>query len=83
MTSNNDNLKLTSSDESLLTDLNTIINETDSIIKGYTDALEKLGIGCTVYINAYDKYIDMSLYDATRLKERMKETIVQAVNNEF
>lgn len=74
---------LTSTDKALLTDVNLIITDTMSVISEYQAALEQLGIVSTTYINTYEKYIDSSLYDAGRLKEKMKERLVQAVNNEL
>lgn len=78
-TSNN----LTSNDKSLLTDVTTIIGDTINTVNGYKTTLDNLAIASMSYNILYERYIDLTLYDATRLKDKMKEMIVKAVSDEF
>ena len=74
---------LTSNEKSLLTDLTTIIGDTVNTINDYKTTLDNLAIAAMSYNVLYEKYIDLTLYDATRLKDKMKEMIVKAVSDEL
>lgn len=78
-TSNN----LTSNEKSLLTDVTTIIGDTVDTVNDYKITLDNLAIASMSYNILYERYIDLTLYDATRLKDKMKEMIVKAVSDEF
>lgn len=65
-----------------LTELDDILNDTTEIINNYRTALNNIAISATAYTVGYENYIDRTLYDSKRLKDKMKETIIKAVSDD-
>lgn len=60
-----------------------ITSEIEALISNCTAALEELNNCGIQYTNAVDSYYFKTLLDATLLKEKMKEVVVKAVNDDI
>lgn len=70
-------------EESILTDSSTIIDETNNLISSVKASLEALNERCILYINAVDDYYYKSVRDSEIIKNKMIEKINQAVNDDI
>jgi len=66
-----------------ITSSKSIITETTDLLNKYHEKLDELSEKATDYILAYDSYVNSNIIDADRLKDRMKMTVIKAVNNEL
>ena len=69
--------------EVLLTNINDILLENEQYINNFKIALADLSEACIRFINQYDEYVYESVYDASYLKARMKDRIMEAVADEL
>ena len=60
-----------------------ILKETDDLIEKYNNVFNELNEKCIEYTYEYDEYAQKSFYDASLLKEKMKQVVVQAVPNDI
>ena len=68
---------------SILTDISTIIDETNNLISSVRTSLETLNEKCILYIDAVDDYYYKSARDSEIIKNKMIEKINQAVNDDI
>lgn len=71
-----------SNDTITFTNTEDIISEVETLISGCTAALEELNDSGIQYTNAVDNYYYKTLLDATLIKEKMKEVVIKAVNDD-
>ena len=73
------------SDVNSITFTNTedIISEVETLISSCTTALEELNDSGIQYTNTVDNYYYKVLLDATLVKEKMKNAVIKAVNDDI
>lgn len=74
---------VTTDDDDSFTDASDIIDEADSLITAFRDSFTDHMINALEYIEQYDKYNLVYVYDAAVLKEKMKELVIEAVPNDI
>lgn len=60
-----------------------IIGKTTLFIEDVKKSLLELNEECTSFIFNYDAYNNKNLYDASLLKQRMKDAVIKAVSNDI
>lgn len=60
-----------------------IINKTTLFIEDIKKSLLELNEECTSFIFNYDEYNNKNLYDASLLKQRMKDSVIKAVSDDL
>lgn len=79
-----DETTTTTEDEELeFTDSSDIIDEVDELITTFRDSFTTHMTNALKYIEGYDKYNLIYLYDSDVLKEKMKELVIEAVPNDI
>lgn len=70
-------------EESILTDSTTIIEDINTLINNVKTSLETLNEKCLLYIDDVDDYYYKSVRDSEIIKNKMIEKINQAVNDDI
>lgn len=59
-----------------------IINETIDLINDLKETIALLNEESITFTSLYENYSEKNMYDASLLKKRMKEAVIEAVSNE-
>ena len=79
----NDFLGNNTSDEIKLTEINDVISTYNTSLSSLRNSISELNNSSLKYIEDYDKYVYMYLYDASILKNKMIEVVERTVNDEL
>lgn len=74
---------MNSNEQLEITQVETIVEKTTTLIDKYLEVFEKLNSKCIEYSEFYERNVLDSKYDAYILKKKMIDTYAKAVNDEI